>query len=141
MVITIDNLTKQLHGNLKMLEDWPTRLPSSIQTAPEKTQAEIELRMDEVKAHLADRKHEFNKYRAKLKTQFEKRTSEVKLTVDKWKSSRQIKKLKHQAEKSEDYATKAIFLAIAMTGEAEKAPLKAISARLDATSLAEMAKK
>jgi hypothetical protein len=141
MSVTIDNFTKQLHDNLEMLEDRATKMKASMQAAPQKTQAEIELRLDEVKANLADRKHEFDEYRAKLKTQFEERESEVKLTVDEWKSSRQVKKLEHRAEKAEDYATTATFLAVAMMEEAEKATLQAISARLDAAPSAEMAKK
>jgi hypothetical protein len=140
MSVTIDNFTKQLHDNLEMLEDRATKMKASMQAAPQKTQAEIELRLDEVKANLADKKHEFDEYRAKLKKQFEDRESEVKLTVDEWKSSRQVKKLEHRAEKAEDYATTATFLAIAMMEEAEKVTLEAISARLDATTAVETKK-
>jgi hypothetical protein len=94
-----------------------------------------------VKASLSDKKNEFDEYRARLKVQFEERESEVKLTVDEWKSSRQVKKLEHRADKAEEYATTSTFLAMAMMEEAEKATLEAISARLDATSAVEMAKK
>jgi hypothetical protein len=141
MSITIDNFTKQLHDNLEMLEDRATNLKESIQGAPKKTQAEIEHRLDEVKASLSDKKNQFDEYRARLKVQFEERESEVKSTVDEWKSGRQVKKLEHRADKSEEYATTSTFLAMAMMEEAEKATLEAISARLDATSAAEMAKK
>jgi hypothetical protein len=133
MSVTIDNFTKQLHDNLEMLEDRATKMKATMQAAPQKTQVEIELRLNEVKANLADKKHEFDEYRAKLKTQFDERESEVKLTVDEWKASRQVKKLEHRAEKSEEYATTTTYLAMAMMEEAEKATLEAISARLDST--------
>jgi hypothetical protein len=141
MSVTIDNFTKQLHDNLETLENRATKMKDTIQAVPQKTQAEIELRLDEVKANLADKKHEFDEYRAKLKAQFEERESEVKMTVDEWKSSRQVKQLEHRAEKAEDYATTTTFLAMAMMEEAEKATLQAISARIDATSSIEVAKK
>lgn len=50
----------------------------------------------------------------------------------KWKASREVKKLEHQADKAEDYAATATFLAMATMDEAEKATLEAIAARLDA---------
>jgi hypothetical protein len=141
MSVAIDNFTKQLHDNLEMLEDRATQLRASIQAAPQKTQAEIQLKLDEVKANLDTKKHEFDGYRAKLKTQFEERESEVKATVDEWKENRQAKKLEGRASRAEDYATTATFLAMAMMEEAEKATLEAMSARLDAQSAVETAKK
>ena len=141
MSTTIDNFTRQLHDNLEMLEDRAKKLRASVQAFPQKTQAEIHLKLDEVKASLDGRKHEFDEYRAKLKTQLEEKESEVKSTVDEWKSSRQVKKLEHRAGRAEDYATTATFLAMAMIEEAEKATLEAMSARLDAASALETAKK
>ncbi len=141
MSITIDNFTKQLHDNLEMLEDRAIKLRATIQAAPQKTQAELQLRLDEVKANLDAKKHEFDGYRAKLKTQLEERESEVKLTIEEWKTNRQVQKLEGRADRAEDYATTATFLAMAMMEEAEKATLEAISARLDATSTVGVAKK
>jgi hypothetical protein len=141
MSVTIDKFTKQLHDNLEMLEDRATKMKADVQAAPRKTQAEIELRLDEVKSGLADKKQEFDEYRAKLKLQFEEKESEVKLTVDEWKANRQVKKLEHRAEKAEEYATTATFLAVAMMEEAEKSTLEAMSARIDAESAVSNAKK
>jgi hypothetical protein len=44
-------------------------------------------------------------------------------SVDEWKASREIKKLKHRAEKAEDYAARSVYLALAMMEEAEAAIL------------------
>jgi hypothetical protein len=87
-------------------------------TPPEKTQAEIELKLHEAKTNLEAKKHKFDEYRAKLKTQFEEKESEVKLHVEEWKTSRKVKKLEHRADKAEDYAATAIYLAMAMMEEA-----------------------
>ena len=54
------------------------------------------------------------------------------MNVEEWKTSRKVKKLEHRADKAEDYAATAIYLAMAMMEEAEGATLEAICTRLDA---------
>jgi tellurite resistance protein len=56
----------------------------------------------------------------------------VKSSVEEWKTSRKVKKLEHRADKAENHANTATFLAMATMEEAEKATLEAIAARLDA---------
>ena len=136
MSAAIDNFTKQLHDNLEAVEDRVKSLKESIQSAPKKTQVEIQSKFDEAKATLDAKKQEFDEYRAKLKTQFEEKESEVKSNVEEWKASREVKKLEHRADKAEDYANTAIFLTTAMMEEAEKATLEAIVARRDAEAAA-----
>ncbi|PSB07265.1 hypothetical protein C7B69_23580, partial [filamentous cyanobacterium Phorm 46] len=85
---------------------------------------------------LAAKKQEFERYRAKLQTQFEETESEVKSNVEEWKTSREVKKLEHRADKAEDYANTTILFAMATMEEAEAATLKAICTRLDATTAA-----
>jgi enolase len=131
----IDNFTKQLHDNLEAVEDRVKSLKKSIQSAPKKTQAEIQLKLDEAKTTLDAKKQEFDEYRAKLKTQFDEKESELKSNVEEWKASREIKKLEHRADKAEDYAATLIFLAMATIEEAEEATLAAIAARLDAKAV------
>jgi tellurite resistance protein len=111
-------------------------LKESIQSAPKKTQAEIQSKLDEAKAKLDGKKQEFDEYRAKLKTQFEEKESEVKSNVEEWKTSREVKKLEHRADKAENHAATATFLALVTMEEAEKATLEAIAARLDAETAA-----
>ena len=136
MSTTIDNFTKKLHDNLEAIEDRAKSLKESIQSAPKKTQAEIQSKFDEVKVTLDAKKQEFDEYRAKLKTQFEEKESEVKSNVEEWKASREVKKLEHRADKAENYAATATFLAMATMEEAEKATLEALAARLDAEAAA-----
>jgi hypothetical protein len=118
MTTTIDNFTKQILDNLEAVEDRAKSLKQSVQSATEKTQAEIESKLDEAKTKLEGKKQEFDEYRAKLKAQFEAKESEVKLNVEEWKTSRKVKKLEHRADKAEDYAATAIYLAMAMMEEA-----------------------
>ncbi len=141
MSTTIDNFTKQLHDNLEVVEDWAKSLKISIQSAPKKTQAEIQSKLNETKTKLDAKKQEFDDYRAKLKAQFEEKESEVKSNIEEWKANREVKKLEHRADKAEDYANTAIFLAMATMEEAEKATLEAIAARLDAETAAGTAEK
>ena len=136
MSTTIDNFTKQILDNLEAVEDRAKSLKESVQSATEKTQDEIQLKLDEAKTNLKAKKQEFDEYRTKLKTQFEEKESEVKLNVEEWKTSRKVKKLEHRADKAEDYAATAIFLAMAMMEEAEEATLSAICTRLDAEAAA-----
>jgi len=136
MSIAIDNFTKQLHDNLEAVEARVKSLKESIQSIPKKTQTEIQAKFHEAKAKLDSKKQEFDEYRAKLKTQFEEKESEVKSNVEDWKANREVQKLEHRANKAEDHATTAIFLAIATLEEAEKATLEAISSRLDAETAA-----
>jgi hypothetical protein len=132
MSIAIDNFTQQLHDNLEAMETRAKSLKESIQSAPKKTQAEIQLKLEETGKTLEAKKQEFADYQAKLKTQFAEKEAEVKSHVEEWKTSREVKKLEHRANKAEDYANTAIFLAMATMEEAEKATLEAIDARLDA---------
>ncbi|AKG21204.1 hypothetical protein [Calothrix sp. 336/3] len=141
MSTAIDNFTKNLHDNLEAVEERVKSLKASIQSAPKKTQIEIESQLEEVKTKLDAKKQEFDEYRAKLKTQFEEKESEVKSHVEEWKTSRKVKKLEHRADKAENHAATATFLAIATLEEAEKATLEAIAARLDAEVAAVTTKK
>jgi hypothetical protein len=136
MSTAIDNFTKQLHDNLEAVEGRIKSLKESIQSAPKKTQAEIQSKFDEAKTTLDAKKQEFDEYRAKLKTQFEEQESEVKSHVEEWKTNREVKKLEHRADRAESYANTAIFLAMATMEEAEKATLEAIAARRDAEAAA-----
>lgn len=131
------NFTKQLHDNLEEVEERAKSLKKSIKSASKKTQSEIQSKLDGAKARLSAKKQEFEEYRAKLKTQFEEKESEVKLNVEEWKESREVKKLGHRADKAEDYAATALFLAMAMMEEAEAATLEAICSRLDAEAAVE----
>ena len=65
----------------------------------------------------------------------------MKSHVEEWKTSRKVKKLEHRADKAENHAATATFLAIATIEEAEKATLEAIAARLDAEAAAVTTKK
>jgi hypothetical protein len=141
MSTTIDNFTKQLHDSLEAVEDRAKLLKESVKSAPKKTQAEIESKLDEAKTKLEAKKQEFDEYRTKLKTQFEEKESEVKSHVEEWKASRKVKKLEHRADKAEDYAATAIFLAMAAMEEAEEATLAAICTRLDVETAAGTVKK
>lgn len=134
MSIAIDNFTNKLHDNLEAVEVRAKSLRESIKSAPKKTQAEIQLLLEEAGKTLEAKKQEFDDYREKLKTQFAEKEAEVKAHVEEWKTSREVKKLEHRADKAEDYANTAIFLAMATMEEAEKATLEAINARLDAES-------
>jgi tellurite resistance protein len=136
MSTAIDNFTKQLHDNLEAVENRAKSFKDSIQSTTEKTQVEIQSKLDEAKTNLDAKKQEFDDYRAKLKTQFDEKESEVKSNIEEWKTSRELKKLEHRADKAEDYANTAIFLAMATMEEAEKATLEAIAARRDAEAAA-----
>lgn len=132
MSITMNNFTKKLHGDLEAIEDRAKSLKESIQSVTKKTQTEIQSKLDEAKTNLNAKKQEFDENRAKLKAQFEEKESEMKSSVEEWKARREFKKLEHRANRDEDYAATAIFLAIAAMEEAEEATLEALSSRLDA---------
>ncbi len=141
MSVAIDNFTQQLHDNLEAIEIRTNQFRDNIQAVPKKTQAEIQLKLDEAKEALDAKRHEFDEYRAKLQTQFDEKEADVISTVEQWKTSREVKKLSHRADKAESYATTSTFLAMAMMQEAEKATLEAIAARLDAEVAMEPMKK
>ena len=141
MSAAIDNFTQQLHDNLEAIEKRTNQFRENIQAVPKKTQVEIQVKLDEAKAALDSKKHEFDEYRVKLQTQFDEKEADVLSTVEQWKSSREVKKLSHRADKAESYATTSTFLAMAMMQEAEKATLEAIAARLDAEVAMEPTKK
>jgi tellurite resistance protein len=90
---------------------------------------------------LGSKKQEFDAARAKLKTQFEKKEAEIKSNVEAWKANREVEKLAHRAERSEDYAATAIVVAMAAMDEVEQATLEAIAARPDAEAATGATKK
>ena len=141
MSTAIDNFTQQLHDNLETIETRTNQFRKDIQAVPKRTRAEVQLKLDEAKEALDSKKNEFDEYRAKLQTQFDAKEADVMSTVEQWKTSREVKKLSHRADKAESYATTSTFLAMAMMQEAEKATLEAIAARLDAEISMEPAKK
>lgn len=141
MSTAIDNFTKQLHDNLEAVEDRAKSLKQQIQSAPRKTQAEIQSTLDTAKTNLEARRQEFDGYREKLKTQLEERESEVMSNIEEWKASREVKQLEHRADKAEDHAATMTSLAVAAIEEAEEATFTAIAARLDAETAAGITEK
>jgi hypothetical protein len=140
MSTTIDNFTKKLHDDLTAIEDRAKSLRASIQSAPQKTQAEIQSKLDAAKTKLNEKKQKFGEYRAKFKVQFEEKEAEVESQIEEWKAGRKVKKLDHRADKAEDYAATTIFLAMAALEEAEAATLTAICTRLEAAAAEEAPK-
>lgn len=145
MSTAIDNFTQQLHDNLEAVEDRVKSLKENLQSAPKKTQTEIQSKLDEAKAALEAKKHQFKEYRVKIQAQFEEKEAEVKENIkeniDEWKADRKVKKLEHRANKAEEYAATAIYLTMITLEEAEKATLEAIAARLDAKIAVESVQK
>jgi hypothetical protein len=131
MSTKIDNFTQQLHDNLEAVEDRAKSLKKIIQSAPKKTEVEIQSKLDEAKIKLDAKREEFNGYRAKLKAQFEEKEAEIKSNIEAWRAGREVKKLEHRAGKAEDYAATSTLLAMATMEEAEEATLAAIAARRD----------
>jgi archaellum component FlaC len=132
MSIAIDNFTKQLHDNLEAVEARAQAIKDSIQSAPKKTQAEIQAKLDEAKKTLEAKKAEFESYRSTLKAQLDEKESEIKDNVEEWKHNREVKKLEYRADRAELYASTAIIFALAAMEQAEEATLAAIAARFDA---------
>jgi len=58
--------------------------------------------------------------------------AEVKSNIEEWKTNREVEKIEHGAEKSEEYAATAIAIAMVTMEEAEATTLEAICNRLDA---------
>jgi hypothetical protein len=56
MTTAIDNFTKNLYDNLEAVEERVKSLRESIQSAPKKTQIEIESQIDEAKTKLDAKK-------------------------------------------------------------------------------------
>jgi vacuolar-type H+-ATPase subunit I/STV1 len=132
MSIAIDNFTKQLHDNLEAVEARAQAIKDSIQSAPRKTQAEIQAKLDEAKKTLEAKKAEFETYRSTLKAQLDEKESEIKDNVEGWKHNREVKKLEYRADRAELYASTTITFALAAMEQAEEATLAAIAARFDA---------
>jgi hypothetical protein len=137
MNITVENFTKQLHDGVEKVEDLAKLLKEDIRSATQKNQAEIQSKLEAAKLKIEAKKQEFAEYRVKLQSQFEEKEAELKSTVEEWKANQEVKKLEHRADRAEDYAATAIFLAMAMMEEAEAATLEAICTRLDAEAAVE----
>jgi hypothetical protein len=140
MNITVENFTKQLHDGVEKVENLAKLLKEDIRSATQKNQAEIQSKLEAAKLKIEAKKQEFAEYRVKLQSQFEEKEAELKSTVEEWKANREVKKLEHRADRAEDYAATAIFLAMAMMEEAEAATLEAICTRLDAEAAVENTK-
>ncbi len=132
MSTTIDKFTKQLHNNLEIVEESVKSLRDNIQTVPKQPHVEIQSKLDQAKANLSAKKLEVEGYRAKLQIQFEEKESELNSNDEEWKSWQEINQLELHADKAEDYAVRATYLAFEIMEKAEKAILEAIAARLDA---------
>jgi hypothetical protein len=65
----------------------------------------------------------------------------VKSNVEEWKAQREVDKLNFRADRAEDYAATATYVAIAAMEDAEESTLAAIAARQDAEAAAKGAAK
>jgi tellurite resistance protein len=141
MSALIDKFTKQLHDDVEAVEERAKSLKKTIKSATKKTQDDIQSKLGEVKSNLEAKKHKFDEYRTELKTQFEQKEAEVKSNIEEWKTNREVEKLEHRADKSEEYAATAIAVAMLSMEEAEAATLEAICDRLDADTATQTIKK
>jgi multidrug resistance efflux pump len=137
MRTALDSFTKQLQDNLEAVEDRAKLLKECLQSAPQKTPADLQSKLDQARTTLDTNKQEFDKYRTKLKAQFQELESEMGSSIEVWKANHEVKKLEHLAGRAENYAATVTFLAIAALEEAQEATLEAISARLNAATAQE----
>jgi predicted nucleic acid-binding Zn-ribbon protein len=128
----IDKFTNDLREQLTTADNRLNDLKNQVESAGEESRDAIQAKIDQAKSALEEQKSKAEEGRQRVKSYLEADLAETNQDVHDWKQKRELHKLDKRAERRENYAADAIFIAAAAIDEANVAFLEALEARLDA---------
>lgn len=135
MSARVDQFCDELRDRLNAMGNQVDALKSSLQRLPQQGEQALQSSLDDARKRIEAQKKKVEQAHASLKARAELKIAQVKDAVQEWKANREINKLNARADRAEQYAADAVYVAIAALNEAEEAIFDAVVARMDADSV------
>lgn len=135
MSARVDQFCDRLKDRLNALENQVETMKSNLQKLPKQGEQALQKSLNEARGKIKAQKKKVEQAQASLKARAEQKIGQAKEAIGEWKAKREVSKLNSRADRAEEYAADAIFLAIAALHEAEEAIFDAVMARKDADTV------
>jgi hypothetical protein len=133
---TTDELKQKLQQHVDTARRRLDELKQAIVRLRDEDQEAVQEKSEEIHKQVEAQKERTRRLRADVETWRREKVSHTKETVASWRQKHELRKLQSRADRAEEYAVNAIFIAALDADEAEEAVLDAVSARLDAEAAA-----
>jgi len=135
MSARVDQFCDQLRDHLKALEEQVDTLKSNLQKLPKQGEQILQKNLNEARSRIEGQKKKVEQAKAGLKARAEQKIGQAKEAITEWKAKRDVSKLNSRADRAEQYAADAVYIAVAALDEAEEAIFDAVMARMDADNV------
>lgn len=132
----VDQFCDELRLHLNALEKQVDNVKSSLQSLPEQGEQALQKSLNETRSKIEAQRKKVEQAQASLKSRAESKITQAKDAINEWKDKREVNKLNSRADRAEQYAADAVYIAIAALDEAEEAIVDAVMARIDAENAA-----
>lgn len=132
----VDAFCNNLRDHLNAVEERLNRVKGNIQAASNESREALEAKKKKIEAHYEADKHKVEEAKAKAANWVEEKKTETDAKIEEWKINREIHKLEKRADRAEDHATSAIYIAAVAVDEADLSILEAVAARMIADEAA-----
>ncbi len=135
MSARVDQFCDRLRDRLNALEEQVNTLKSNLEKAPKQGEQVLQKSLKEARSRIEGQKKKVEQAQTSLKARAEQKVSQAKEAINEWKAKRDVSKLNSCADRSEQYAADAVYIAVAALDEAEEAIFDAVIARMDADNV------
>ncbi|HEX2473652.1 MAG TPA: hypothetical protein VHK01_02835 [Lacipirellulaceae bacterium] len=135
MSARVDKFCDQLRDRLNELEDQLGALKTNVQKLPQQGEVALQKCLKDSRSRIEEQKKKVEQARASLKDRAEQKIAQAKEAIKEWKAKREVAKLNSRADRAEQYAAAALFIATGALVEAEEAIIEALVARKDADAV------
>ena len=132
MSARVDQFCDKLKERLNALEDQVSTLKTNVQNLPKQGEQALQKCLTETRGRVEQQKKKIEQAQVSLKARAEQKLSQAKEDIKEWKAKREVSKLNGRAQRAEQYAADAVFIADVAVAEAEEAIIDAVIARMDA---------
>jgi chromosome segregation ATPase len=139
MSARVDQFCDNLRTRLNATEEKVQSLKTSLEKLPQQSEQALQKCLAETRAKVEGEKKKVEKAQASLKARAQQKVGEIKDAISQWKAKREVNKLHARADRAEQYAADAIFIADMAVADAEEAIVDALIARMDADQVDEPA--
>ena len=127
----LDVLKKKLQGQLDDARKKFDEMQKEIASIREQDRQELSKRRAEIHQRVEEQGERIQKLHYNLKEWQQERSTHTKEAIASWRQKLEVDKLRRRAERAEDSAVNALYIAMLDADAAEEAVLEAISARID----------
>jgi len=127
----LDALKQKFQGKLDDARKKLDEMKEEIASAVEQDRQELIKRRDEIHQRVEQQGQRIQELRNNLKEWQQETMTHTKEAIASWRQKLEVGKLRRRAERAEDSAVDALYIAAVDVDAAEEAVLDAISARID----------